>query len=303
MQSRFRYVGREKCDGHDCFVVAFVQRPDGAGLPTYPRTGPNGQNVRLQGLAWFEAATKRIVRLRMDMLGLIEGFPLEAVTTNISMVPVRFESIGTVLYLPARVTVHARYAGGELHSVHRYSDYQSETEKSAGIAEVASVGGEDAYELLALGIALAREGKSGEEIAAFREAVRVDPELPAGRFHLANALRNTGDLVGAENELREAVKLVPDSGVYVTCWALCCPNAAICQVPSPSSAQAPGSSLRRRLCTSIWARLWRNREIGPPRSKSTGPLPILRRRMPASKSGTNCSNTPRLRRRRRRLSR
>jgi VWFA-related protein len=191
-ESRFRYMGRSNADGQDSFVVAFSQ------------TG------QAQGIAWMDTANKRIVRLRLDALGPIEGIPLETLTTDIALVPVSFS--GRVLWLPARVTVHARYAGGELHSVHRYSDYQSESAKSAGIPAVAAASGEDAYELLARGITLIHDGKFGDAIAPLREALRINPAMPVGRFHLANALRTTGDMAGAEAELREAVKLVPDSG-------------------------------------------------------------------------------------------
>jgi VWFA-related protein len=205
-QSRFRYLGRGKGDGQDCFVLAFAKVPEGTGLRSH------GQAAGLQGIAWIDAATKRIVGLRMDLLGPVEGLPLETITTNVSLVPVNFSSIGGELWLPARVTVHARYAGGDLHTVYRYSDYQSETDKSAGIPAVAAASGEDAYELLTRGVTLTREAKAGEGIAPLREAVRLNPDMPAARFFLADALRTTGDLAGAEGELREAAKLAPDSG-------------------------------------------------------------------------------------------
>jgi len=212
-ESRFRYLGRENADGHDCFVVAFAQRPEGTALRSHIQTWPNGQTARLQGIAWIDASAKRIVRLRLDLLAPIEGFPLETVTTGISLVSVNFKSTGSVFWLPATVTVHARYAGGELHTVHRYSDYQQEAEKSAGNPAGAAATGEDPYELLARGVKLAQEGKHGDAIALLREAVRLDPEMPEALFHLANALRNVGDLSGAEGTLHEAAKLAPDSGV------------------------------------------------------------------------------------------
>jgi VWFA-related protein len=208
-QLRFRYVGRKS--GQGAFVVAFAQRPEGTVLRSHIQTGLDGQTAPLQGLAWIDAATKRIDRLRLDLLGPIEGFPLETVTTDISLVQVDFKSIGIELWLPEKVTVHARYAGGELHSVHRYSDYQSEPERSAGTQAVASSSVEDAYELVARGITLVNEGKCGDAITPLREALRVNPAMAIARFQLAKALRTTGDMAGAEAELREASKAVPDS--------------------------------------------------------------------------------------------
>jgi VWFA-related protein len=212
-QSRFRYLGRVNGEGQDCFVVAFAQRPEAAGFRNHIPMDPNGQTARLQGLAWIDAATKQIVRLRLDLLAPVEGYPLQAVATNIRLAPANFKSMGILVWLPAKVTVHARYAGGELHTVHRYSDYQAEREKSAGVPATASADSEDAYELLARGVKLTQDGKSGEAVALLRDAVRLDPDMAAARFHLANALRNTGDPDGAESELREAAKLAPDSGV------------------------------------------------------------------------------------------
>jgi VWFA-related protein len=191
-ESSFRYMGRSNADGQDSFVVAF------------------GQTAQLQGIIWIDAGTKRIVRLRVDAVGPIQGIPLETVTTEMTVVPVSFS--GSVLWLPARVTVHARYAEGELHTVYRYSDYQSELAKSAGVPAATAAGGEDAYERLARGITLVKESKFDEAIAPLREALHANPAMPAGRFYLANALRSTGDMAGAEAELREAVKLVPNSG-------------------------------------------------------------------------------------------
>ena len=56
-ESQFRYMGRSNADGQDSFVVVF------------------GQTAQLQGIAWIDAATKRIVRLRVDV-GPVEGSPL-----------------------------------------------------------------------------------------------------------------------------------------------------------------------------------------------------------------------------------
>ncbi|MGA2597827.1 MAG: VWA domain-containing protein [Bryobacteraceae bacterium] len=211
-QSRFRYLGRQNAGGQDYSLVAFAQRPEGNELRSNIQVGSNGQTAHMQGLAWIDAG-KRIVRIRVDMLGPVEHFALETLAMDISMVPVNFKSIGSTFTLPARVTVDARFAGGELHSVHRYSDYLAENEKSTGIAAVTTPSGDDAYELVARGIALIKNGKDADAIPALREAVRVNGEMPAAHYNLANALRATGDMAGAEAESREAVKLVPDSGI------------------------------------------------------------------------------------------
>jgi len=45
-------------------------------------------------------------------------------STDIDLVAVKFPSIDVALWLPARVTTHGQTAETELHSVHRYSDYE-----------------------------------------------------------------------------------------------------------------------------------------------------------------------------------
>jgi VWFA-related protein len=109
-----------------------------------------------------------------------------------------------------------------VHSVHRYSDYRLfgvadeprtlPERNRAAIPIMMAASGEDPWELLDRGISLAGEKKPGEAIAVFREALSLNPDMPVGQYYLAAALRDTGDLAGAESELREVMKRVPDSG-------------------------------------------------------------------------------------------
>jgi VWFA-related protein len=209
-ESRFRYLGRTQGAGQDSWVVAFAQHAGSTRLYGHIGLG-NGRSALLQGLVWIDVATHRIVRLRTDLLGRGDGLPFETLTTDIAFVPVKFESTGNVLWLPARVTVHARDAGGELHSVHRYSDYFDDN-KDAGAPAVPVSGADDSWEMLDRAISLARDGKPAEAIALMREALRLNPEMPAARYHLAAALRDTGDFAGAEAELREALRRSPNLG-------------------------------------------------------------------------------------------
>jgi len=210
-ESRFRCLGRVQSAGQDTWVVAFAQRPGSTQPHSHIGLG-NGRTALLQGLAWIDAATHRIVRLRLDMAERVQGFPLESLATDIAVMPVKFQSTGDVLWLPARVTVHARYAAGELHSVHRYSDYHLSGSDAAGIPTVPVSNADDAWEMLDRSIALARENQTVEAIALLREALRLNPEMPAARYHLAATLHATGDLAGAEAESREALRRSPNFG-------------------------------------------------------------------------------------------
>ena len=195
-QSRFRSLGRAQVAGHDSWVVAFQARDGNA-----------------QGLVWIDAASHRILRLRVDLAAPIHGSPLETLTTDVAFVAVEFPSTGSALWLPARVTAHGRYAGGELHSVHRYSDYRlAGSHGAAGIAAAAVSNTEDPWEMLDRGIALAGANQAAKSIALLREALRLDPAMAPARYHLAATLSATGDVTGAEAELREAVRRSPDLG-------------------------------------------------------------------------------------------
>lgn len=208
-RSTFRYLGRATAAGADFFIVAFAQRPEST----------DGQATPLQGIVWVDAGTYRIVRLRLDLLGRLADSPLETLTTDIRLVPVTFPYLQRMFWLPARVTVHGRYPGGDLHSVHRYSDYllyddeadAAQKEKHAGVAPATAPAAEDAWELLDRGISLADENKTGVAMSTLREALRLSPEMAAAHYHLAAAMRATNDFTGAEAEVREAVKLAPDS--------------------------------------------------------------------------------------------
>jgi VWFA-related protein len=209
-RSRFRYLGRSTAAGADFFIVAFAQRPESA----------DSRDAPLQGVVWVDAATYRIVRLQTALLGRLADSPLETLTTDISLVPVTFPYLGRTFWLPATVAVHARYAGGELDSVHRYSDYllyddeanAAQKEKHAGVSPGTAPAAENAWEMLDRGISLAEDNKHGEAISTLHEALRFNPKIPAAHFHLAAAMRATNDFAGAEAELREAVTLAPDSG-------------------------------------------------------------------------------------------
>jgi VWFA-related protein len=209
-QSRFRYLGRWTAPGHEYFVVAFAQRPEGADLQSHIQVG-GGRTALLQGLVWIDGATHRLVRLRLDLLARIEDNPL---TTDISLASINFPSIAAEFWLPARVTAHVHYPGGAVHSVHRYSNYRlpgADGEPHTNQA-LSAASGEDPWELLDRGISLAGEDKPGEAIAEFREALRLNPDMAVAYYHLAVAQRATGDLTGAEGEVREAMKRAPNSG-------------------------------------------------------------------------------------------
>lgn len=206
-ESRFRYLGRVPDSG--AWLVAFAQRAGSNRL--YSNVGiAKDRTAALQGLVWIDAATHRILRLRTDLAEHVDGFPLETLSTDIVLAPVKFQPGDDVFWLPARVTVHARYAGGELHTVHRYADYHASGSGAAGTPLVAVSSADDGWEMLDRAVTLAHEQKTAEAISLLRETVRLNPEMSEARYHLAATLRSTADAPGAEAELREAVRQSPE---------------------------------------------------------------------------------------------
>ena len=70
---------------------------------------------------------------------------------------------------------------------------------------------EQAYRANNRGVALLEQFKAADAVAAFREALSLEPDLPLARVNLAIGLLNVPDLPGAEREARAAVQAQPDS--------------------------------------------------------------------------------------------
>lgn len=214
-QSDFHYAGRLTEAGADVAVIAFAQHA-GSSVRSHVVTGAGGGTARLHGLVWIDAASGRILRVHVELAEQIVGFPFETLGTDVVFQAVAFPGMSGPGWVPARATVHAQFAGGEVHAVHRFRDYRmvdqdGATSRAAGAAPVADAT-EDAFELLARGIGLEQAHQPAEAVTAMRASVRLEPELALARFHLAVALSSAGDQRGAEMEIREGLKRRPEDG-------------------------------------------------------------------------------------------
>jgi len=201
-QSRFQYLGQIAESGGRSFVVAFAQRDE-----------------TRQGLVWVDEVAKRVVRLRFDVLKPVEGQSFESFTRDVRFVPVTFSALETTPWLPSGATVHVRFAGGELHSVHRFSDYhvdgfendsdpvqlKEDTGEAPGFAAIE----EDSIETLLKGVAALEAQKPSEALAPLREAVTRLPDRAEPGYYMGLALLGTDDLAAAETQFRQAVKRSP----------------------------------------------------------------------------------------------
>lgn len=122
--STFRYLGRQRVQKLATEVVAFAQRPDVARIVGRVDTEAGSAVVLLQGVAWIDPSSYRILRLRTDLLAPRPDIGLQRQTTDIHFGEVRFKDVPTVLWLPEEVVVTLKWRGRSFRNVHRYSGFK-----------------------------------------------------------------------------------------------------------------------------------------------------------------------------------
>jgi len=123
-ESNFRYLGRQKVNNRDTFVVAFAQIPGKAHFSGKFRQANTTVTTLSQGLAWIDSSTYEIIRLHTDLLTPLPELRLDGEATNIDFKAVHFKSLGGALWLPEEVTVTLDWNGKVLRNTHEYSDFK-----------------------------------------------------------------------------------------------------------------------------------------------------------------------------------
>lgn len=121
--AKFRYLGRESVNGKTRYVVAFAELPDKAEMIERFNSNDASILVVFQGLAWIDADTYKIVRLRTDLLHPESKIRLERQTTEITYTPVQFKQQASAVWLPSQVAVTVDWAGKTFRNMHSYSDF------------------------------------------------------------------------------------------------------------------------------------------------------------------------------------
>lgn len=146
--SRFLYLGDQKVEGRDTFVLAFAQIP-GEAHNAVAMMGQHGVTVHLltQGIAWVDKSNFHILRMRTDLLARQPEIGLEQQTTKIRFSEVQLGDVPVPLLLPRDVDVNLKFAdpaarqdavsSGEFltfgtldvvfRNVHRYTNYRRYT--------------------------------------------------------------------------------------------------------------------------------------------------------------------------------
>lgn len=122
--ARFRYLGRQKVNDRDTFVISFAQQPAKARLAGAFKLNGTPSMTFTQGLAWIDAESYQIVRVRSDLLTPLPQVRLERQTTEIDFGAVHFKKISQEFWLPQRVSVAVDWNGKHLRNEHQYSDFK-----------------------------------------------------------------------------------------------------------------------------------------------------------------------------------
>ncbi len=121
---RFRYLGREKIDGHKTMVIAFAQIPGQVRYPAQFSFDGVLITALFQGIVWVDASDFRLVRMREDLLAPRPDLHLNEMTTTIRFAEVTLPKAATTLWLPKEVAILWEYKTLAVEQWHRYSDFR-----------------------------------------------------------------------------------------------------------------------------------------------------------------------------------
>jgi VWFA-related protein len=121
---RFRYLGTQRIDDHQTFVLGFVQIPNQVKVPGKYKWAGKEVPFFFQGIAWIDQSTFDVVRLRTDLLSPIPSVNLEHMTTELRFHSVHIHGFGAVLWLPYEVLIRTARSDSIFEEIHRYSGYK-----------------------------------------------------------------------------------------------------------------------------------------------------------------------------------
>ena len=66
-ESRFRYIGEQKIDDRETYVLTFAPAPGQEGLDVAVKSSNGRCSTPIQGVAWIDQSTFQIVRVQTDL--------------------------------------------------------------------------------------------------------------------------------------------------------------------------------------------------------------------------------------------
>ena len=129
-ESRFRFLGHQRMDGHSTLVLAFAQMPDKVRAPGQVNFAGTTIAVLFQGIAWIDESDFRVVRLHKDLLAPRPDIYLRTLSTDVLFGEVRLPKVADALWLPREVKTTWDFKGEVVEQVHEYSRFRLYTAKS-----------------------------------------------------------------------------------------------------------------------------------------------------------------------------
>jgi VWFA-related protein len=124
-QSRFRYLGEEKIDSAETYVLAFAQKPGEATfITTMTRNEGTDVDMLTQGILWVDKNSLQIIRMRSDLLAQRNELRLDQLTTEVTFVGVQLQDASNPLWLPGDVDVYIGIDKQKFRNVHHYMNYR-----------------------------------------------------------------------------------------------------------------------------------------------------------------------------------
>ncbi len=123
-ESRFRYLGQQRVNGHATYVLGFAQTPGSVESPGQIVVNSESIPMLLQGVAWIDQSDFRIIHLRTDLLAPLPSILVEKQTANISFGPVHIADLPSELWLPKAVNLQMEVRGQVVREEHNYSKYR-----------------------------------------------------------------------------------------------------------------------------------------------------------------------------------
>jgi VWFA-related protein len=124
-QSRFRYLGEEKIDSRETYVLGFAQQPGAVTFFTTMRgTGGTDVDMLTQGILWVDKNSFQIIRLRSDLLAPNKEIQLNQLTEEVTFGEVQLQDVHNPLWLPRDVDVYIEINNQRFRNVHHYTDYR-----------------------------------------------------------------------------------------------------------------------------------------------------------------------------------
>jgi len=121
---RFRYFGRQTLGRQETDVVGFAEIPEKyAAAMRFFLAGREGR-LFVQGLAWIDARSHEILRVRSNLLAPRLDLGLEEMTTQIDLSAIHLRGTSAPLRLPTKVVVEVWLGHHHIRNIHAYSHFQ-----------------------------------------------------------------------------------------------------------------------------------------------------------------------------------